>query len=72
MENIHFKMETLKSAVKAMRKDCYFASVDLSDAFYSIPFRKIDRKLFRFLYNGKKISIYKFGYGINHFTKSFY
>jgi hypothetical protein len=54
MENIHFKMETLKSATEAMRKDCYFASVDLSEAFYSIPIRKDDRKYFRFLFNRTK------------------
>ena len=44
MENIHFKMETLKHAVESMRRDCYFASVDISEAFYSIPIRKEDRK----------------------------
>jgi hypothetical protein len=37
MQHIHFKMETLKNAVNLMTKDCYFGSVDISDAFYSIP-----------------------------------
>ena len=26
MQNIHFKMETLKSAIEAMKKDCYLIS----------------------------------------------
>ena len=30
MQNIHFKMETLKHAVDSMRKNCYFASMDIS------------------------------------------
>lgn len=54
MEHIHFKMETLKAAVDAMRPDCFFGSVDLSKAFYSIPIREPDRKYFRFIFNGQK------------------
>ena len=54
MEHIHFKMETLKAAVDAMRPDCFFGSVDLSEAFYSIPIREPDRKYFRFIFNGQK------------------
>ena len=47
-------MESLRSALNAMRKDCYFASVDLSDAYYSIRIREQDRKFFRFIFNGIK------------------
>ena len=54
MENIHFKMETLKHAVESMRRDCYFAWVDISEACYSIPIRKEDRKFFRFYHRGVK------------------
>ncbi|MES9883957.1 MAG: reverse transcriptase domain-containing protein, partial [Sedimenticola sp.] len=50
----HFKMETLKYATESMRHNCYFASVDLSDAFYSIPVRVADRKYLRFIYKGVK------------------
>ena len=54
MEHIHFKMETLKAAVDAMRPDCFFGSVDLSEAFYSVPIRYQDRKYFRFVFNDQK------------------
>ena len=54
VEKCHFKMESLRSALNAMRKDCYFASVDLLDAYYSIQMRKQDRKFFRFIFNGIK------------------
>lgn len=54
MDHIHFKMETLKSAVDSMRPNCYFGSVDLSEAFYSIPIRTEDRKYFRFIFNNQK------------------
>ena len=48
VDKIHFKMESLKSAVNAMTKGCYFASVDLKDAYYSIKIREKDRKFFQF------------------------
>ena len=35
VEKSHFKMLSLVSAINAMRKDSYFASVNLSDAYYS-------------------------------------
>ena len=37
LNKVHFKMETLQSAIDAMRKNCWFCSCDLSEAFYSIP-----------------------------------
>lgn len=36
IEHIHFKMDTLKSAINLVKKDCYFASIDLKDAYYSV------------------------------------
>lgn len=54
MQNIHFKMETLDHAIKLVTKNCYFASVDLSDAYYSIPLDETDKKFFRFYFDGKK------------------
>jgi hypothetical protein len=54
MKFIHFKMETLKTAVNLMVKDCFFGSVDISDAYYSIPICKEDRKYLRFMYKGQK------------------
>lgn len=53
LEKNHFKIETLQSAIDAMRKNCYFGLVDLSEAFsfYSIPIKEEDRKYFRFIHN---------------------
>jgi hypothetical protein len=47
-------MECLKSAINAMRKDYFMASVDLSDAFYSINVRELDRRYLRFYFNDIK------------------
>ena len=54
MSKTHFKMETLNTAVAAMRKNCWFGSVDLTDAFYSIPIAKEDRCLLRFWFKENK------------------
>lgn len=41
-------MDTLNSAIHLMKQDCLFASIDLKDAFYSIPVAHEDRKYLRF------------------------
>lgn len=46
-------MDTLKSAIPLMKQDCWFASIDLKDAFYSIPVAHEDRKYLRFLWDEK-------------------
>lgn len=53
VEHHHFKMDTLKSAIMLMQKDCFFASVDLKDAYYSIPIADSDRKFMRFYWDGQ-------------------
>ena len=37
VEYHHFKMDTLHSILKLIRKNCWMASVDLKDAYYSCP-----------------------------------
>jgi hypothetical protein len=54
IDTIHFKMETLHTAIAAMRKNCWFASIDLADAFYSIPVHEKDRKYLRFYFQNCK------------------
>ena len=33
----HFKMDTLKTVLNLIEKDCFLASLDLKDAYYSVP-----------------------------------
>ena len=49
----HFKMDTIHTITKLMSKDCYMASIDLKDAYYSIPVAREHRKYLRFIYNGQ-------------------
>ena len=54
VDKIHFKMEILKSSINAMTPNCFLASVDLKEAFYSIKLREMDWKYFRFYLRGQK------------------
>ena len=50
-ENInyrHFKMESINTAMHLISKNCYFAPVDLCDAYYSVPIVSERRKYLRF------------------------
>ena len=33
----HFKMDTLEMAVKMMKPGCFMSSIDLKDAYYTVP-----------------------------------
>lgn len=58
IEHIHFKMDTLKSAINLVKKDCYFASIDLKDAYYSVAVHPSDRKYLQFFWKEELFSIY--------------
>ena len=47
----HFKMEHFDSAVKLVERNCFLASIDLKDAYYSVSIHKSCRKYLKFLWN---------------------
>ena len=49
----HFKMDTLNVITKLVSTKCFMASVDLTDAYYSIPIAKAHRKYLRFQFKGQ-------------------
>ena len=53
VEHVKFKMETLKTVTKLVVPGCWFYSLDLADAYYSIPVHKDLRKYLRFEFEGK-------------------
>ena len=48
----HFKMDTLNTALGMVRKNCYMASIDLTDAYYSVPVATVDQKYSMFQFEG--------------------
>ena len=48
----HFKMDSLNTIIKLMQKDCFMASIDIKDAYYSIAVREPDQKYLQFQWKG--------------------
>ena len=49
----HFKMDTFQTALKLIQAGCFMASVDLKDAYYSIPVHPEHRKYLMFEWEGQ-------------------
>ena len=49
----HFKMDTIHTAIPMIRPNCYMASIDLKDAYYSVPILVQDQKYLKFRWNDK-------------------
>ena len=46
----HFKMDSLSTVIKLVSRDCYMASVDLKDAYYSVPIAVHHQKYLKFFW----------------------
>lgn len=53
----HFKMDTFETALKLVTEDCYMASIDLKDAYFSVPVCDDDQKYLKFLWRN---TLFKF------------
>lgn len=53
----HFKMDNLYSILKLVKQNCWMASVDLKDAYYSCPVAQEHQKYLKFFWNNQ---YYKF------------
>ena len=53
----HFKMETLDTCLQMMKPNCFMASLDLKDAYFSIPVHNTSTKYLKFQFQGQT---YKF------------
>ena len=40
----HLKMDTLWTVIRMMKPNCYMASIDIKDAYYSVPIAETDQK----------------------------
>lgn len=57
VEDQHFKMETLETVFKLMKPGAFAGSLDLKDAYYSVPIHDSHTKYLKFSFGGK---LYKF------------
>ena len=49
----HFKMDTIEAVMKLMRLNCFMASIDLTNAYFSIPVAEEHRCFLRFVWLDK-------------------
>lgn len=49
----HFKMETFESALKLVKQNMFFASIDVRYGYYSVPIAEEDRIKLRFMHKGQ-------------------
>ena len=57
LEYHHFKMDTFMSAIHMVTPNCFMASIDLRDAYYSVPIALDHQKYLKFIWGD---SLYKF------------
>ena len=55
--NHHFKMDNIWTAIRMMKPGCFMASIDLKDAYYSVPISSTDQKFLKFEWKG---TLYQF------------
>ena len=53
VEYKHFKMEHLNHALFSISPNCYMGSIDLKDAYYTVPIHENYRKFMRFQWRGR-------------------
>ena len=53
VENFHFKMETITTILSLVRPNCYMGSIDIKDAYYSVPVCEEDQKYLKFIFDGQ-------------------
>ena len=56
VEAPHFKMESIRNIVSMVHRNVWMASVDLKDAFFSIPICEDDIKYLKFLWDGRVLA----------------
>ena len=52
-DKAHFKMESLKHALHMVRQGSFLASIDIKDAFYSVPIFNSHKKYLKFMWQGQ-------------------
>lgn len=66
VQEIHFKMESINLACSFIKPGDFMASLDLKDAYFSIPIFQPHRKYLRFLWKGQRyeFTCLPFGYSL--------
>lgn len=67
----HFKMDSIFSALELITQDCWMASLDLKDAYYSVKIHPDYQKYLRFCYNNKCYQYTSYPNGLSSCPRNF-
>ena len=67
----HFKMDTIETVMNLMRLNCFMASIDLTNAYFSIPWAEEHRCLLRFVWLDKLYQFTVFPNGLSSAPRIF-
>ena len=71
VEYFHFKMENLQTAIHLTTQNCWFTSLDLSDAYYSVNVHSSHRKYLQFAFEGETYHFTCMANGITSAPRTF-
>lgn len=71
VEYFHFKMTTLSSALELITPNCFMASIDLSDAYYSVRVSPGHRKFLQFEFENQQYRFTCLANGISSAPRTF-
>ena len=69
--NHHFKMDNIWTAIRMMKPGCYMASIDLKEAYYSVPISSTDKKFLKFEWKGTLYQFVSFPNGLTLCPRKF-
>lgn len=67
----HFKMDSIHTILKLITKDCWMASIDLKDAYYSVRIYPEHQRFLKFSYKGQLFKFTVFPNGLSSCPRRF-
>ena len=67
----HFKMDSIDTVMHLITKDCWMASIDLKDAYYSVKVDESFQKYLKFCYYGKLFQYRAYPNGLSSCPRKF-
>ena len=64
IQDVHFKMSTMKDVKMAMQKNDWMASIDLTDCFWGLPLAEQDRRFVAFTWKGQNYQFKVLPFGL--------
>ena len=71
VENFHFKMDNIHTVLNLVTRNCWMASLNLKDAYYSVRICPESQKCLKFLYNGQLYRFTVFPNGLSSCPRKF-